>query len=68
MDREEVKGMLLTEYDEAKHFQKIKEEGREEGRLTTLIDLVRSDDLSMEKAAQKLGIPVSEFEKILQEK
>ena len=23
--------MLLTEYDEAKHFQKIKEEGREEG-------------------------------------
>ena len=67
-NREEVKGMLLTEYDEAKHFQKIKEEGREEGRLTTLIDLVQSGDLSMEKAAQKLGIPVSEFEKILQEK
>ncbi len=61
--------MLLTEYDEARHFQKIKEEGREEGlkeglkegRLLSYIELVQSGTISPDIAAQKLGISVEEF-------
>ena len=60
----EVKGMLLTEYDEAKTMQMLKKEAQE----GLLIELVQSGDLSMEKAAQKLGITVNDFEKLLQEK
>ena len=59
--------MLLTEYDEAKHFQKIKEEGREEGKILVLTDLVRAGDLSVEKAAEKPGMTIDEFEKHLRE-
>ena len=57
--------MLLTEYDEARHFQKIKEEGREEGlkegRLLSYIELVQSGTIFPDIAAQKLGISVEEF-------
>lgn len=53
--RAEVKGMLLTEYDEAKTMELFKEEGREEGKaegfnllgalVKKLMDLGRSDDV-----------------------
>ena len=54
--RAEVKGMLLTEYNEAKTMELFKEEGRIEGKVegmelaTTLIrkllDLGRTDDVA----------------------
>ena len=70
-NRAEVKDMLLTKYDEAKYMEMFKEEGREEGRaegkMAVLISLVQSGDLRAEKAAEKLGITVEEFEKMMKD-
>ena len=44
--RAEVKGMLLTEYDEAKAMNRFYEDGRTEGRaegITGVVDILRSD-------------------------
>jgi len=45
--------------------REAREEGRtmglEAGRLATLAELVRSGDISLEKAAQKAGLPTEEF-------
>ena len=39
--------------------------GKAKGRLDTLIELVRSGDLTIEKAAEKLGISVEEFKELM---
>ena len=58
--RAEVKGMLLTEYNEAKAMELFREEGREEGRaegraqgmntlstlIKSLLDLGRTEDVA----------------------
>ena len=54
--RAEVKGMLLTEYNEAKAMELFREEGREEGRaqgmnalsalIRNLLDLGRTEDVA----------------------
>ena len=58
--RAEVKGMLLTEYNEAKAMELFREEGREEGRaegraqgmntlsalIQKLLDLGRTEDVA----------------------
>ncbi len=40
-----------------------REEGREEGRKTTLVELVLSGDITVQRAAEKLGISKEDFEK-----
>ena len=58
--------MRITEYDETKVLAALKEESREEGRaegiLDTLIDLVKKGLLSVSNAATQAGMSVSEFE------
>ena len=62
--RAEVKDMCITEYNEAETMQMFKEEGRREGRQEgrqegqekAVIDLVRSNAISVETAAEYLGI------------
>ena len=65
----EVKGMILTEYDEEDVMNGFKEEGREEGRkegiISTLIGLVNDKLLSVEDAANRLSVSVSEFLKLM---
>ena len=63
--RAEVKGMLLTEYDEAATMELFREEGREEGRregfLQALIRMVKGKKISVEEAAQEADMTPDEF-------
>ena len=63
--RAEVKGMLLTEYNEAAAMELFKEDGRREGRLEgrmeTLTHLVKRQTISVEEAAKEMGMTTTEF-------
>ena len=67
----EVRGMLLTEYDEAKAMELFREDGRREGRregaIETLRSLVSGGLLSVSDAAMQAGMSVAEFERITKE-
>ena len=62
----EVKGMLLTEYNEAEQMELFKEDGRREGRaegiIETRISLVKDGILSIKDAAKRAGITETAFE------
>ena len=66
----EVKMMCITEYDEERTLNEIKEEwlaegmslGLSQGKLLTLIELVKEGMLTLVDAAGKAGMTVSEFE------
>ena len=60
--RAEVKGMLLTEYNEAEQMELFKEDGRREGIIETLIALVKDGILSIKDAAKRAGITETAFE------
>ena len=73
----EVRGMLLTEYNEAKTMELFKEEGREEGRvegreegraegidigtINTYVALVEDGVIDTATAARRLGVTESQF-------
>ena len=73
-NRAEVKHMILTEYDEKKVLRGAWKEGREEGlaegraegraeeRIILLLDLLEEGILSLDQAAEKANMTVSEFE------
>ena len=69
--RAEVKGMLLTEYDEVATMELFKEEGREEGiaigevkgALRTLAKMVKKGRMTPAEAAEEANMTVAEFEK-----
>ena len=60
--RAEVKGMLLTEYNEAEQMELFKEDGRREGIIETLIALVKKGLLTIKDAADQAGITETAFE------
>ena len=74
LHRTEVKGMLLTEYNEAEAMELFREEGCAEGRaeglaegraegiIDTLISLVQNGLLSIKDAAAQLGITEVAFQ------
>ena len=70
--RAEVKGMLLTEYNEAEQMELFKEDGRREGRtegiIETLISLVRDGILSIKDAARRAGTTETVFEQMMASK
>ena len=70
--RAEVKGMLLTEYNEAEAMELFKEDGRKEGRKEgiweILISLVKDGLLSIKDAAARAGVSESIFEQKMTEK
>ena len=63
--RSEVKGMLLTEYNEAETMELFREEGRVEGRaegiLETLKGLVRDKLLTVDTAAKRANMTEEQF-------
>ena len=63
--RAEVKGMLLTEYNEAAAMELFREdgirEGMQKGILQILTRLVKEDAISFEKAAKEAGMTTDEF-------
>ena len=54
--------MCITEYDELRTFAEQREEGRAEGVLDTLIDLVKDGILTIVDAAKRANMTVAEFE------
>ena len=56
MNREEVKDMLLTEYNEEETMKLFYEDGKAEGRINTLRDLVKDGILSVSEAAGREGL------------
>ena len=64
-----MKGMLLTEYNEAEQMKLFKEDGRREGRaegraegiMETLISLVKKGLLTIRDAADQAGISETAF-------
>jgi hypothetical protein len=68
-NRAEVKGMCITEYNEAETLQMIREEGREEGRkegreeerMELLSRMVRRGDMTVERAAEYAGMTTEQF-------
>jgi hypothetical protein len=61
-NKAEVKRMCITEYDEARTFAEQRNEGREEGVLTTLISLVKDGILTVVDAAKRANMTVDDFE------
>lgn len=59
--RAEVKDMCITEYNELQTMQMFREEGREEGQIELLKKMIRSGDMSVEKAAAYVGMTAEEF-------
>lgn len=64
--RSEVKGMLLTEYNEAETMELFREDGRKEGILSTLIHMVKRGRLSTREAAEEANISETEFLKAME--
>lgn len=55
---------VKTMCEVAERLKKMgREEGIEEGKILTLIDLVQEGELSIERAAQRMGMTVEAFEK-----
>lgn len=65
--RAEVRSMCITEYNEKVFVSGIREEGREEGKLIELFELVDAGDLTEERASQRAGMTIKEFRKKKQE-
>lgn len=63
--------MCLTEFDEIKWGELMKEEGREEGKTegkqNTVFSLVKKGKLTLDEAAEELGLDLSATEKLLSE-
>ena len=57
--------MCLTEFDETKWGELMKEEGRQEGRQEGLLSLVKKGKISVEDAAEELGLDIPATEKLL---
>lgn len=64
--RAEVMSVCLTEYNEKTFVNGIREEGRKEGQLSTLIDLVKDGFLTVLQAAERFGVSEEEFKKLIQ--
>ena len=60
--RSEVKGMLLTEYNEVEAMELFREEGREEGFIDALISLVKDGLISTIQGAERAGMSEEEFQ------
>ncbi len=60
-NREEVTGMLDTEYNEAEVMELFKQEGREESTLLSIKNLIKNLGFSPEQAMAALGIPENEY-------
>ena len=66
--RREVVDMCLTEFDEEKYGEILREEGREGGRILQLIDLVKDGILDEDTAQQRCGLSKEGLKKRLYQK
>ena len=60
--QKEVKNMCLTEFDEKKYAEIMREEGREEEKILSVKKIISSLGLTLEEACHALGVTVKEYE------
>lgn len=61
-NKAEVKHMCITEYDESRTLAEQREEGRKEGILNMLLELVKDGILTLSDAAKRADMTIAEFE------
>ena len=59
--------MCLTEFDEMKWRELMKEEGIEEGTVKTVLNFAKKGRITLEDAAEELGLDIEATEKLLKE-
>ncbi len=64
-NRAEVKQMCITEYNEAETMQMFKAEGRKEGKLEIIIQLIHNGLITLEAGAEQLHMAMTDLEKYL---
>lgn len=64
-NRAEVKQMCITEYNEAETMQMFKAEGRKEGKLEIIIQLIHNGLITLEAGAEQLHMAMADLEKYL---
>ena len=57
--------MLLTEYNEEETMELFRRDGIEEGRLETLVSLVKDRFLTVKEAAARCNMPVEVFQELI---
>ena len=57
--------MCITEYDEVKTMNMFKEEGREEGNLSAIKNMIKNLKLTAQQAMDALDIPTAEQQRYL---
>jgi len=62
--RAEVVNMCITEYREDLHLKTVRAEGVTEGRLGMLFALVADGDITLERAAEKAKMDLTEFKQL----
>lgn len=55
--------MCITEYDETKTMNMFREEGREEGKFLSILNILNSGAITITQAAGFAGMSISEFQK-----
>lgn len=61
--RREVRDMCLTEFDEKKFEQVV----RDDARAFTIFEMVQDGDISLNRGAEKLSMNLADFERAMQE-
>ena len=57
--------MLLTEYNEEEAMELFRRDGIEEGRLETLVSLVKDRFLTVKEAAARCNMPDEVFQELI---
>lgn len=57
--------MCITEYNEAETMQMFKAEGRKEGKLEIIIQLIHNGLITLEAGAEQLHMAMTDLEKYL---
>lgn len=65
--RSEVMDVCITEYNEKSFVNGIREEGRAEGRIKMLVQLVADGTITIQTAAEKAGMDEASFTKKIEE-
>jgi len=67
LHRAEVVNMCITEYREELHLKTVRAEGEARGRLEMLFALVADGDITLERAAEKAEMDLTEFKELYEE-
>ena len=64
-NKAEVTNMCITEYDEEKNNELLKEESKAEGKIIMIIDFLKDGLITEDVAAKKANMSVADFRKLV---